>query len=544
MSGMIEDNLLSGVSYTRESDLRLRNFIRQAPVGMIVLMGESLRVEVVNDLFAQLVARTAEELQGKNVFQVIPEAEQHFRPIIDSVRLSGKPLYLYDYPYRVVNKDGAEKCGYVNLAYQPYRENNGYLSGVIALCQDVTEQVESRKKEQQAEEKLRLAIESADLGTYEFDVLTGKLTVSDRFKEIWGLQGDVSREALVNKIHRDDRFIREQAHLQSLITGHLFYEARVVVGNHEHKWVRINGQVLFEDGKPVSLIGVVQDITNQKDYTDQLNRLVQERTEELQSLNEELATANEELNEANTQLVTANRDLEQFAYVASHDLQEPLRKLQTFSHLLRDRFSSELSEGAQMYIEKITSSAVRMSHLIKDILDYSRLGHNKPLFQPVDLNLIVSNVLGDYELMIKQKKITFQADNLPVVEAIPIQMNQLFYNLIGNSVKFVRKGVDPLIRVKCIRLTPEESENFARLKKDGTYFRITVSDNGIGFSQQYAEHIFSIFQQLNGRSKFGGYGIGLSLCKRIVENHGGIIYANGVENEGAAFTFILPAKHY
>ena len=542
---MTQENLLNEVSNTKESELRFQNFIRRAPVGMIVLMGESLRVEVANDAYAQLLGRMPEDLQGKNLFEIIPEAEEQFRPIIDSVRLSGKPLYLYDHPYRVLNKDGGEKSGYLNLVYQPYRENNGYISGVMILCHDVTEHVESRRNVQQVEERLRLALESADLGTYELDMLTGKLTASERFEEIWGLQGDVSRGALVSKIHPDDQAIREHAHMQSLVTGHLFYEARVIGSNNQYKWVRVNGRVLFDaTSKPTTLLGVVQDITNQKDSTDHLNKLVQQRTEELQTLNEELATTNEEVSEANTQLVRANRDLEQFAYVASHDLQEPLRKLQTFSHLLRERFASELSEGAQTYIEKISSSASRMSHLIKDILDYSRLAHSTPLFQAVDLNVILSNVLSDYELMIKQKKITVAAEELPVVEAIPIQMNQLFYNLIGNSIKFIRKGVDPVIKITSGRLTPGESEQFVRFKKDRTYFRITVSDNGIGFSQQYAEHIFSIFQQLNDRSRFGGYGIGLSLCKRIVENHGGIISANGVENEGAAFTFILPAKHY
>jgi PAS domain S-box-containing protein len=542
MSG---DSLLNGISNTEKSELRFQNFIRQAPVGMIVLMGEKLRVDVVNDFYGQLVGRTPEELQGKSVFDIIPDAEEHFKPIIDSVRLSGKPLYLYDYPYRVRNRDGGEKSGYLNLIYQPYRETDGCISGVMVLCHDVTEQVELRKRTQQAEEKLRLAIESGDLGTYEFDMRTGKITVSDRFREIWGVKNDLSREALVNKVHRDDQYMREQAHMQSLITGHLFYEARVMLSSNEYRWVRVNGRVLFDcNGKPTSLLGVVQDITNQKDYADRLNKLVQERIEELQTLNEELTTTNEELSEANVQLITANRDLEQFAYVASHDLQEPLRKLQTFSHLLLDRFSSELSEGAQIYIQKIRSSAARMSHLIKDILDYSRLAHNKPSFQEVDLNVVLSNVLSDYELMIMQKKITVEADELPAVEAIPIQMNQLFYNLVGNSVKFVRKGVNPLITIKCNRLTPEESEKIGRYKKERTYFRFVVSDNGIGFSQQYAEHIFSIFQQLNNKSKFGGYGIGLSLCKRIVENHDGVIYANGVENQGATFTFILPVKHH
>lgn len=538
-------SLLNEISNTENSELRFRNFIRQAPVGMIVLMGESMRVEVVNDIYGQLLGRTPEELQGKSLFDIIPEAEEHYRPMIDSVRLSGKPLYLYDCPYRVRNRDGGEKSGYLNLVCQPYCETDGCIIGVMILCHDVTDHVESRKRTQQAEEKLRLAIESADLGTYELDMCTGKITVSDRFREIWGVQNDLSREELVKKVHRDDQAMREQAHLQSLITGHLFYEARVMFSSKEYKWVRVNGRVLFDgNGKPTSLLGVVQDITNQKDYTDRLNKVVQERTEELQTLNEELTTTNEELSEANVQLITANRDLEQFAFVASHDLQEPLRKLQTFSHLLLDRFSSELSAGAQTYIQKITSSAARMSHLIKDILDYSRLAHNKPLFQPVDLNVVLSNVLNDYEFMLMQKKITVEADELPVVEAIPIQMNQLFYNLIGNSVKFVRKGVNPMITIKCNRLTPEESEKIARFKKGRTYFRIAVSDNGIGFSQQYAEHIFSIFQQLNDKSKFGGYGIGLSLCKRIVENHDGVIHASGVENQGATFTFILPVKHH
>lgn len=538
-------NRLNEISDTREFELRFQNLIRQAPVGMIVLMGEAARVEVVNEAYGELIARTPEELQGKELFNIIPEAEEHFRPIIDTVRLSGKPLYFYDHPYKVLNKTGAEKTGYLNLVYQPYRESDGHVSGVTVLCHDVTEQVESRKKIQQAEEKLRLAIESADLGTYEFDMVTEKMTASKRFRDIWEIQGDLSVDIVVGKIHPDDLFIREQAHKQSLITGQLFYEARIVASNKDYKWVRINGRVLFDhNDKPTTLIGVAQDITNQKDYTDQLNKLVQERTEELQSANEELTSANEELSYANEQLSTANSELEQFAFVASHDLQEPLRKLQTFSHILRDRFSSQLNEGAQMYIEKITTSAARMSHLIKDILDYSRLSHDKPLFQPVDLNVILSNVLSDYELMITQKKITVEAEELPVVEAIPIQMNQLFYNLIGNSVKFVRKGVDPLITIKGSMLAAQQVEKFSKLKKEKTYLGVTVSDNGIGFSQKYAEHIFSIFQQLNERSKFGGYGIGLSLCKRIVENHHGIIYADGKENEGAAFTFILPVKHH
>lgn len=541
----MELNYANGIRQMSESEQRFESLIRQASVGIIVLVGEKMRVEVVNDMYGQLIGRTPAELQGKELFSIIPEAEEHFRPIIDGVRLSGKPLYLHDHPYQVLDKNGTEKCGYLNLVYQPYSGTNRDTSGVMVLCHDVTEQVESRKRIQEAEAKLRVAIESGDLGTYELDLHTGKLALSNRFKEIWGVQDDLSREFLASQVHPDDQFAREQAHQNSLVTGQLFYEARIKSGHQKYKWVRVNGRVLFDNnGRSISLLGVVQDISNQKDYTEQLDRLVQERTEELQTLNEELAATNEELSEANERLLTANRELEQFAYVASHDLQEPLRKLQTFSHLLRDRFSTQLNEGALVYVEKITSSAARMSHLIKDLLDYSRLAHDKPLFQPIDLNVIISNVLNDYELLIGQKKATIEVDELPTVQAIPIQMNQLFHNLIGNSLKFVRKGTIPVLAIKCEEAKREEVKNFVRLKKDKTYFKFTVSDNGIGFSQQYADQIFSIFQQLNDKSKFGGYGIGLSLCKRIVENHSGVIYANGVENEGATFTFFLPVKHH
>ncbi|HEY0768815.1 MAG TPA: PAS domain S-box protein, partial [Sphingobacteriaceae bacterium] len=276
----MELNYANGIGQMSESEQRFESLIRQASVGIIVLTGEEMRVEVVNDMYGQLIGRTPEEIQGKELFSIIPEAEEHFRPIIDGVRLSGKPLYLHDHPYTVLDKNGTEKCRYLNLVCQPYSGTNGYTSGVMVLCHDVTEQVESKKRTQEAEAKLRVAIESGDLGTYELDMHTGKLTLSNRFKEIWGVQDDLSREFLASKVHPDDQSAREQAHLRSLVTGQLFYEARIKSGDQKYKWVRNNGRVLFDtNGKPITLVGVVQDISNQKDYTEQLDKLVQERTE-------------------------------------------------------------------------------------------------------------------------------------------------------------------------------------------------------------------------------------------------------------------------
>jgi two-component system, chemotaxis family, CheB/CheR fusion protein len=296
-------------------------------------------------------------------------------------------------------------------------------------------------------------------------------------------------------------------------------------------------------GKTLMLLGVIQDITEQKTFADGLKKLVQERTEELQALNEELVVKNEELIESNSHFIRLNKELEQFAYVASHDLQEPLRKIQIFANILNQRYTDELSADAAVYMEKITASASRMSNLIKDLLDYSRLSYNSSLFKAIDLNVVVKHVINDFELLISQKGVSVNVDQLPSIEAIPIQMNQLFYNIIGNSIKFSKKTVKPVITITSRILRAEEIKQFPSLKFDKDYLQVAISDNGIGFSQQYAEQIFTIFNRLNDKSKYGGYGIGLALCKRIVENHNGIIVAKGTENEGATFIFVLPMEH-
>lgn len=524
------------------SDERFQNFVRQATVGMIVLTGQEMKVEVVNDMYGLLINRTPEELLGKNLFDIIPEAESHFRPILDRVRSSAEPLYLYDHPYFVYEK-GKRKDGFLNLVYQPYRDINGIIRGVMVLCHDVTEQVLVRRKIEKAEVKARLAIESAGLGTYEIDLVTDEMATSSRFNAIWGVEHNVQRSEFAKRIHEDDLAARERAHAESMQTGKLQYEARIFWPDSSLHWVKVHGRVLYDEGgKPNTLIGVVQDITREKNFIEEMNRTMQNRTKELLTLNEELAATNEELSEANDRLVFTNHELEQFAYVASHDLQEPLRKIRFFANLLTDRFSTSMSEGASTYLQKIIASAMRMSNLMKDLLDYARLSNQKPAFQQLDLNEVVQNVITDLELLITQKKVNIKTDNLPVVEAIPIQMNQLFYNFIANSIKFSRKGVEPLITIT-YSLPDADDRAIYRLKDNTQYYKIAVRDNGIGFSQQYADQIFTIFKQLNDKTVYGGYGIGLSLCRKIIETHKGFIFAQGRENDGATFTFILPAKH-
>lgn len=511
---------------------------------MIVLLGEEMRVEIVNEMWGRLFGRTPEELLNRKLFDVMPEAEKDLRPILRAVSLSQKPLYRYGERY-FVHTEGKKIEMFLDLVYQPFRESSdGMITGVMVLCYDVTEQVNSRKRMEAEEAKAKLAIESAELGTYEIDLLTHEIKSSERFNSILRVKDRVSADQLASLIHPDDRPVMEAAHKNSIETGNLNYEVRLVCKDNAQRWVRVKGTVLYDvHHKATVLVGVAQDITEHKNFADELRKLVDERTEALQTLNEELASTNEELSEANMHLTRANKDLEEFAYVASHDLQEPLRKIQTFANIIDERFADELSDAAAECLSKVTASARRMSGLIKDLLDYSRLTFNDSLFQSLDLNTIVKDVISDFEVLITQKKAVIDTGELPVIQAIPIQMNQLFYNLIGNAIKFSRKGAKPEIIIKSRPLEHNDVSRYPRLKRNVSYYEITITDNGIGFSQEYAEQIFAIFQRLNDRTIYGGYGIGLALCRKIIENHNGFISAMGRVNEGASFTVILPEYH-
>jgi len=246
--------------------------------------------------------------------------------------------------------------------------------------------------------------------------------------------------------------------------------------------------------------------------------------------------ANEKLIQLNAELEKSNRDLEQFAYIASHDLQEPLRKIKTFSELSERNI--EKQEILKRYLQKIGSSATRMTDLIKAVLNYSRLSHTEAEFTAVDLNAIVQNIKEDLELFIEEKQATVHVTPLPLVRAIPLQVNQLFLNLFTNSLKFTDRP--PVITIDCTLVSAGDGEEQRLPRNDSTYVKISFRDNGIGFDQQYSDKVFSIFQRLHNRDEYSGTGIGLALCKKIVENHDGWITVSSIKNEGTTFYIYFP----
>lgn len=252
----------------------------------------------------------------------------------------------------------------------------------------------------------------------------------------------------------------------------------------------------------------------------------------------QLKTYEAELKNNITQLQRSNNELEQYAYIASHDLQEPLRKIRSFGSYLLETQTDRLDEKGRQHLEKIIRSAERMSVLIKDILSYSSM-RKEESFVKTDLNQVLETVLSDFDLSIAQTGAVIKKTPLPVIEAIPLQMNQLFYNLVSNSLKFAGKdqGVEIMITSNPASETEKEALG---LTKEAVYHKIIFSDNGIGFKQEYADQIFGLFKRLNDKQNYSGSGIGLALCKKVVENHNGLIYAESRENQGARFFIYLP----
>ncbi|MBN9384396.1 MAG: PAS domain S-box protein [Chitinophagaceae bacterium] len=289
-------------------------------------------------------------------------------------------------------------------------------------------------------------------------------------------------------------------------------------------------------GRVVGASKIARNITVQKEA----ERMIAEGRERFQKeLEATVQERTRELAELNMRLSRSNYELEKFAYIASHDLQEPLRKIHVFS----ERLEEGLQQGVEPailngYLQKMKSVSARMSRLIKDVLEYSRLSRGGSSVALVDLNEIIRGVLIEFDLWIAEKNAVISLDVLPSISGSAAQVSQLFSNLIGNSLKFCPG--QPYISVKVSNAAEEELPHLLQSKKNICFVRIDVQDNGIGFEAEHADRIFNIFQRLNSHDTYSGSGIGLALCKKIVESHGGAITATGEPGKGATFHVYLP----
>lgn len=275
-----------------------------------------------------------------------------------------------------------------------------------------------------------------------------------------------------------------------------------------------------------------------------INKSLENEINERKLSEEKINQLNKKLLENVDHLEAVNKNLDRFAFMSSHDLQEPLRKIQTFTDLLYSKYKVLLDDEAVKYISRIQKSAARMQGLITDILEFSKVAYDENSFVNTDLNVLVNEVIADLETSIAEKNAKIHINTLPSLNIKPGLIRPLFSNLIGNALKYSKKNTEPEINIYTMEETGLDKETKSNTSTQKKYCKIFIQDNGIGFDQQYGEKIFDMFVRLHGNSEYAGTGIGLALCKQIVERHEGFITALGEKDIGSTFIVSLPVKHY
>ncbi len=519
-------------SELKEKELlaRFQTLVLQAPVAICVLRGQDYVIEIINEGMFEMWDRTLEQTLNKPAFDVLPELiEQGFKELLDSVYKTGERFVTGELPINLRRKGKLENA-FVKFVYEPLREADGTISGVMALAHEITEQVVARKKVEESEKKFRVLADSMPQHIWTSDTEGNLNYFNQSVYDFSGLSHEqINKDGWLQIVHPDDREENIRVWTESISTGKDFLL--------EHRFKRYDGEYRWQLSRAIPQldvygniqmwVGTSTDIQDQKTFTNELERQVTERTQQIAHNNIELENMNNEL--------------QSFAYIASHDLQEPLRKIQIFSNQILEEEVNNISETGKDKFLRMQNSAKRMQTLIEDLLTYSRTATAERVFELGNFREIVEEVRIELqeELLQKNATVTMEADCDFMI--IPFQFRQLINNLMSNSLKFAQVNQAPHISIKCTKATGATLKN-EKLIADKFYWHIVFADNGIGFDEQYNQKIFEVFQRLHGRQEYKGTGIGLAIVKKIVENHSGIITARGEINKGATFDIFIPEQ--
>lgn len=392
----------------------------------------------------------------------------------------------------------------------------------IGFVRDITSRRQNEELLKKQTSQLIEAQQLAHIGNWEWDVAANKIEWSDELYRIYGLtpqEFEASYENFLRYIHPDDREFANGIVQQAFKDHQPFnFIHKLIQPDGALRMVSSTGKVFTDsNGNTIRMAGTAQDVTIQHEFETKLKN-------------------------QNLELVNMNKELESFAYISSHDLQEPLRKIQTFTTRLSADEQQGLSEKGKQYIIRIQDAALRMQTLIADLLAYSRTTSTEKIFEKTDLNKIIEEVKEDLKEDIASKHANIEATGFCEANIIQFQFRQLMHNLIGNALKFSNPDIPPHIKIKIEieKGNDVRTQNFVSLSPQKEYCHISVSDNGIGFEPHYKERIFEMFQRLNDKTKYAGTGIGLAIVKKIVDNHEGIITASSEVNKGATFDIYIP----
>ena len=493
---------------------------KEATPDAVNVVDENGKIILFNNRFAELwkipqeiIDSKDDEAALKHAMTLLKDPQEFIRRVetlyAEKKEISYDEIYFKD--GRVIERNGSPIIG-----------KNGVNYGWAWYFRDITERKKAAEILEKSESRARLAVEAARLGTFDVNIIDQTIFYTPRVLEIFGFNPDatIPYHVFIEAIHPHDQEIRKAAHEVAKKTGDLFYESRIVLQDERIRWIRLNGKYAFENNVPVSFVGTLLDITEEKKAAELLEYKIEERTLELKQ---------------------ANEQLKQFTYAASHDLQEPLRKISFFLDRLLSSLGTEISEENKQTADRILKTTMRMRNLIDDLLNYSNSTFGAVTFENTDLTLIAKEVLDDMEATIIIKDAIIKLSELPVVHGDPRQLKQLFQNVISNALKYQKKTVTPqifisseVVRRETISLSINEEINEERFNK------ITITDNGIGFEQEYADRIFKLFQRLHSKHEYEGTGIGLALVKKVVENHNGFITVESEPELGTTFNIFFP----
>lgn len=514
------DLLRAKIAELNDTQAVLQQLI-DSSVEYIAVVDRDLRFLVVNKPLERFMNRSHGDLIGKHILEAYERARGSGQVAALERALAGEVVHLR------VNPSISRPNVWFDTHYVPL-VIGGRVDGVIALSRDISEIVKSEQELAKLNRQLAEAQRLAKLGSWEWDVASGNVLWSDEMYRIYGYDEKfpvdfVRATERMSPQDAETSSRRTQQHIQLAIdqfnrNGQLVFEISSIefpikLPDGTQKILRNTGKIqLTSDGKLHRILGVVQDVTHIRSTEEQLLLLVRE-------------------------LELKNKELESFNYVASHDLQEPLRKIQTFIDRIRNESPDE--KTVDNYLVRIDNSARRMHDLIQSMLAWSRLSNASDGFTDVDLNTVLGNCKSDLELVIKEKHATIESDILPIVAASAFQMNQLFGNLLSNALKFSNKR--PHLRIVCKKVMDRDVDH-PKADNRKAYWCISFLDNGIGFDSKYKEQIFELFQRLHPKDDFTGTGIGLSIVKRIVERHLGFVDVSSEPGRGSCFSIWLPCE--
>jgi PAS domain S-box-containing protein len=513
-----------------ESEQRFRTLIAEAPFAIGVYITDNIIIDNANPVLLNMWSKDA-SIIGLPMEEGIPELkDQPFIQLLKDVYRTGVTYQTTEQRADLLDGDGLRPFWF-NFTYKPLKDADGNVYAILHMAVDVTAQVVARQQLKQAQEILATAIDVAELGTWQINLLTGDSQFSDRIKEWIGYAADepMTLDDALSCVPQKEIVIEVVKGALQGGNGKLAVEYLLVNRlTGQERIINSQGQAFFnEEGVAQRIVGASYDITLQRATEQELSRLVSLRTHELEL--------------ANYDLQRSNANLQQFAYVASHDLQEPLRKIQSFSSLLQDQYTQAIDERGRDILSRIQHAGERMSALIRDLLNYSRISTRQQTFEPVSFQKILNDVIDTLDLRIQQTGTTINASNLPTVRGDESQLRQLFQNLLSNAMKFVLPDRPPVISITTAEVAAEDAPaQLKRISQASTFIRVDVTDNGIGFDQKYADRIFQVFQRLHSQSQYAGTGVGLAICQRVAENHGGTITATSQPGEGTTFQVYLP----